>query len=147
MFKNIELSEINNDRVVQSLWVLFSSIGAFMIVGAIVRFGMGNDEFSIGLIFYYLLQVIFFGWPMWGGIWLLFYIIERFTLGKKSTTKTVAILFIVEMILPFLFLIIVLAFENRANFLGLIVLVPVILAQCIRWKYLKHKNRMYNFIK
>ena len=147
MFKNIELSEINNDRVVQSLWVLFLLIAAFMLVGAIVRLGMGVAGFNFGVIFYYLLQLIFFGWPMWGGIWLVFYIIERFTLGKRSTTKTVAILFIVEMILPSLLIVVALAFENRANYLGLVVLVPVILAQWLRWKYLKHKNRMYNFVK
>lgn len=146
MFKNIELTEINSDNVLSSLWLLL--LVAFIFGLLTMGFTAGSDEsgFSLTLISYFFIQLVFMGSPIWGLTLFIFYLIERFTLGKRSTTKTVRILFLTEMILP---VVILLGsfFVGKFDPEALILACGIILAQWIRWIYLKRENRMYNYVK
>ncbi|NOQ73188.1 MAG: hypothetical protein GQ574_14370 [Crocinitomix sp.] len=146
MFKNIEISEINDDRVVKSLWVLL--IGSLVFALFTIGFTFGADEggFNGLIVLYAIMQLIFLGWPAWGLLLFVFYLIERFTLGKRSTTKTVGILFLIEMILP-LILLLVSVLNDRLNFSMVFMSSGTLITQWVRWRYLKRENRMYNFVK
>lgn len=145
MFKNIELSEINRDNVVRSLWILVGLTATFMFGSFLISIGLGNDEFSIGIVFFMILQVIFIGWTIWVPILLILFFAERMVLGKKSTTKTVLHLFLFEMIFPLL-LLITSIFSQEFDGTVLFMVCGVFISQWIRWNFLKRDNRMYNFI-
>ncbi len=145
MFKNIELAEINADNVFKSIWVLITAVLCY----GLLRFTLSNDLIEEGpnllLIFYGLIQFIFFGWPMWGGFLLVFYLIEHFTMGKKSTEKTVRNLFIVEVGLLCSVLLII-ALNNTFDSQFLLICLSLVMGQIIRWMFLKYSYRMYNVV-
>ena len=146
MFKNIELSEINKDNVVRSLWLLLGLVASFVLLTFIVSLGFSKDGLQFKLVFYGILQFIFFGWPMWGAILGLLFFIEYLVLGKKSTTKTVRILFVFELFLPILSFMISI-FSGEFDFMEPFVIGGIVLAQWLRWRYLLKENRMYHCVK
>lgn len=145
MFKNIELSEINNEKVAQSLWILLLVFGLFALM--ILPVSSGIRELGLLHInWYYIIYSLVYGIPLWGGVLVVYYFIELLTIGKRSTTKSVRILLLFEMILPSVLLINSL-FDSNLYFGVLFMSLGILFAQWLRWVYLKSKNRMYNYIK
>ncbi|MFT5822856.1 MAG: hypothetical protein ACI8ZM_004113 [Crocinitomix sp.] len=138
MFKNIELSEINQLAVRKSLSVTFS----VFFVGVFI-FGCVDSGLGLGL--YLLIGMLLYGLIVWVPIVIVVTLIERFVLRNRSRELTVIALFLFELLLPFF---IILFFSDQRELdLGLGLIMILTIGQILRWIYLRFTNKMFNSIK
>jgi hypothetical protein len=135
MFKNIELSEINKNNVINSLLVavLGFFIGLF-IVGAVAG--------DMGFGFYILIMAVFYGLFYWVGSLVILAGVEMLLIRKRSNEKSVLLLLIFEMLIPSLF--IVLFVDGIELEYKLVLIGALFMGQTTRWLYLKGTGKMFH---
>ena len=137
MFKNIEISVINQSAVMNSLLITGIAIGIGALTGLVYSFGITG----IGLLF----MAIVYGIIGWGIMAFAILGIEKLFLGKRATEKRVAIVFGVETLVPATLSLG--RIDEPYPEVRISIILGLITGQIVRWAYLYYSGKMFNSVK
>jgi hypothetical membrane protein len=136
MFKNIDMTEINKNKVKTSIWLI---LPVSSVIGILIALFNGMFDWHIFLIPFFILT---YGAIIWIPSIIFTALLEHFSIRERSTEKTILAVFGIETTMTFVVMLLI--FGSYTALIPFLALGMSVVIQLARWYYLKHNDRMFH---